>query len=163
MLFVAPDVARPGQCAQVSGTRPTGGAFPLLLLQFAVFYSFSILLAVLTRSTVACVFGSLLFWLLAWGINYACVMARDTAEPQDIPSWTRTLAEVSYWVSPKPIDHALIFFNALDSQIHFEKPAVFKQLEAWPDYSPTASILSSVLITGVFLAVSAHEFRTADY
>ena len=43
---------------------------PLLLLQFAIFYSFSVLLAVITRSTVACVFGSLLFWLLAWGINY---------------------------------------------------------------------------------------------
>jgi ABC-type transport system involved in multi-copper enzyme maturation permease subunit len=140
-----------------------GWCIPLLLLEFAVFYSFSILLAVLTRSTVACVFGSLLFWLLAWGINYACVMARDTAEPHDIPSWTRTLAEASYWVSPKPIDHALILFNALDSQTHFEKPVVFKQLEAWRDYSPTATILSSLLITGVFLAVSAHEFRAADY
>ena len=31
---------------------------PLLLLQFAIFYSFSVLLAVVTRSTVACVFGS---------------------------------------------------------------------------------------------------------
>ena len=49
---------------------------PLLLLQFAVFYSFSVLLAVITRSTVACVFGSVLFWLLAWGINYGSVMAR---------------------------------------------------------------------------------------
>ncbi len=49
---------------------------PLLLLQFAVFYSFSVLLAVIMRSTVACVFGSLLFWLLAWGINYGYVMAQ---------------------------------------------------------------------------------------
>ena len=31
---------------------------PLLLIQFAIFYSFSVLLAVVTRSTVACVFGS---------------------------------------------------------------------------------------------------------
>ena len=35
-------------------------SIPLLLLQFAVFYSFSVLLAVLTRSTVACVFGAAL-------------------------------------------------------------------------------------------------------
>src|SRR5262249_15782481 len=42
---------------------------PLLLLQFAVFYGFSVFLAVVARSTVACVFGSLLFWMLAWGIN----------------------------------------------------------------------------------------------
>ena len=52
---------------------------PLLLLQFAIFYSFSVLLAVVTRSTVACVFGSILFWLLAWGINYGSVMARQHA------------------------------------------------------------------------------------
>ena len=37
---------------------------------FAIFFSFSVLLAVCTRSTVACVIGSLLFWLLCWGMNY---------------------------------------------------------------------------------------------
>ena len=58
---------------------------PLLLLQFAIFYSFSVLLAVITRSTVACVFGSVLFWLLAWGINYGCVMARGVLETQYLP------------------------------------------------------------------------------
>lgn len=136
---------------------------PLLLLEFAVFYSFSILLAVLTRSTVACVFGSLLFWLLAWGINYGTVMVRQTTTSDDIPEGTRLLAVASYWISPKPIDHSLIFFNALDSQMHFEKPEIFKQLENGPDYSPTASILSTIVITGLLLAISAHEFRTADY
>ena len=54
---------------------------PLLILQFAILYSFSVLLAVLTRSTVACVFGSVLFWLLAWGINYS-VTTRTMAEFQ---------------------------------------------------------------------------------
>ena len=61
---------------------------PLLLLQFAIFYSFSVLLAVITRSTVACVFGSVLFWLLAWGINYGCVMARGMLEAQYVPAGT---------------------------------------------------------------------------
>ena len=40
---------------------------PLLLIQFAIFYSFSVLLAVVTRSTVACVFGS--HSLLASGLG----------------------------------------------------------------------------------------------
>src|SRR5579885_2906678 len=43
---------------------------PLLLLHFDIFFSVSALLAVCTRSTVACVIGSLLFWLLCWGMNY---------------------------------------------------------------------------------------------
>src|SRR5262249_44586523 len=40
---------------------------PLLGLHFAVVYSFSVLLAVCTRSTVACVFGTILFWLVCFG------------------------------------------------------------------------------------------------
>lgn len=136
---------------------------PLLLLEFAVFYSGSVLLAVATRSTVACVFGSLLFWLLAWGVNYAAVMARDTTDVRDIPISSRSLAQASYWIAPKPIDHGLIFFNALDSPSHFEKPVVFRQLEAWPAYSPVASILSSLGVGLVLLAVSCREFRAADY
>ena len=77
---------------------------PLLLVQFAIFYSFSVLLAVVTRSTVACVFGSMLFWLLAWGINYGSVMARGAAgipsicQPSRSP-WPRWLTGSS----PSPL------------------------------------------------------------
>ena len=39
-------------------------SIPLLMLQFAFFYSFSMFLAVATRSTIACIIGSVLFWLL---------------------------------------------------------------------------------------------------
>ena len=43
---------------------------PLLLLQFAVFFGFSLLLAVCCRSTVVCVFGSIAFWAICWAINF---------------------------------------------------------------------------------------------
>ena len=43
---------------------------PLLLLHFAIFFSFSLLLAVCTRSTVVCVFGSIAFWGVCWAINF---------------------------------------------------------------------------------------------
>ena len=43
---------------------------PLLLLHFAIFFSFSLLLAVCMRSTVLCVFGSVAFWLICWGMNF---------------------------------------------------------------------------------------------
>jgi hypothetical protein len=134
---------------------------PLLLLQFAIFYSFSVLLAVLTRSTVACVFGSLLFWLLAWGINYGTVMAHTT--PDLLPGFTLALADVAYWISPKPIDAGLILFNALGSGPHFEKPAVFMVLESWQAFSPQVSIASCLAITTGLLALSAHELNATDY
>jgi ABC-type transport system involved in multi-copper enzyme maturation permease subunit len=139
-----------------------GCCIPLLLLQFAVFYSFSVLLGVLTRSTVACAFGSMLFWLLGWGINYGSVMARGPAEASLTPV-THILAEASYWISPKPIDTGLMLFNVLEAQNHFAKPEVFDLLESGLGFSPVLSILSSLVITGVFLALSAHEFEVKDY
>jgi hypothetical protein len=136
---------------------------PLLLLQFAIFYSFSILLAVVTRSTVACVFGSVLFWLLAWGINYAKVTVGGLLNTEDVPCMTHALAEMAYWISPKPIDAGLILFNSLDAQHDFEKPAVFRLLEAGQAFSPQQSILSSLAITGILLVLSAYEFNSTDY
>jgi ABC-type transport system involved in multi-copper enzyme maturation permease subunit len=136
---------------------------PLLLLEFAVFYGFSVLLAVVTRSTVACVFGSLLFWLLSWGINYGSVMARGVAGPRYLPSITLASADAAYWIFPKPIDGGLILFNALDADHHFDKPTTFRLLESWPAYSPRLSILSSLAIAVALLALSAHEFNQKDY
>src|SRR5262249_55036910 len=43
---------------------------PLLLLQFAIFFGFSLLLAVCFRSTVICVTGSIAFWAVCWAINF---------------------------------------------------------------------------------------------
>ena len=48
-------------------------AIPLLVLHFAMFFSVSAVLAVWTQSTVVCVFGSILFWGLAWSINFGRV------------------------------------------------------------------------------------------
>jgi len=136
---------------------------PLLLVQFAIFYSVSVLLAVVTRSTVACVFGCILFWLLAWGINYGSVVARQMPQSQYVPASTVALAQASYWMTPKPIDAGLILFNALNAKEHFEKPSVYKLVESGPTFSPQLSILSSLVMTGAVLALSTHEFRTADY
>ena len=138
-------------------------SIPLLLLQFAIFYSFSIFLAVVTRSTAACVFGAVLYWLLAWGINYGSAMAGGLAEPQALPASTITLARVAYWVFPKPIDAQLIVFNALGAYQHFEKPQLFTLLETAPFFSVPLSLLSSLALTAVLLALAAHEFEATDY
>jgi ABC-type transport system involved in multi-copper enzyme maturation permease subunit len=136
---------------------------PLLLVQFAIFYSFSILLAVVTRSTVACVFGAALFWCLAWAINYGVILTRGVPEPQYLLPSTIGLTELAYWIFPKPIDAGLILFNALDAANHFQKPEVFRLLETGHVFSAKLSILSSLLFTGVALAISAHQLEATDY
>ena len=101
----------------------------------------------------------MLFWLLAWGINYGSVMARGMEDPQYLPLFARALAGLAYWISPKPIDSALILFNTLDAHQHFEKPAVFTLLESGQAFSPTLSILSSLGLMCGLLALSATSSR----
>jgi hypothetical protein len=138
-------------------------SIPLLLVQFAIFYSFSILVAVVTRSTVACVFGAALFWCLAWAINYGVVLARGPQEAQYLLPSTVGLTELAYWLFPKPIDTGLILFNVLDAANHFEKPEVFQLLESGHVFSASLSILSSLLFAGVLLAISARHLEATDY
>ncbi|MEO2088203.1 MAG: ABC transporter permease subunit, partial [Gemmataceae bacterium] len=45
-------------------------AAPLLVVNFAIFYAVSAFIAVCTRSTVAAAFGTLLFWMLCWAMNF---------------------------------------------------------------------------------------------
>src|SRR5262249_12104731 len=75
---------------------------PLLTVNFAVFFSFSALLAVWTRSATACVFGSLLFWIACWAVN----LSRHTGSP----SW---LLETAYWALPRPADLSQLLGRAV--------------------------------------------------
>src|SRR5205823_5721817 len=79
---------------------------PLLTLQFAVLYSFSTLLAVWTRSTAACVVGSLVLWAACSGVNLgrlAAVAAREDSGRPPAASAFAGLLEAGYWVLPKPV------------------------------------------------------------
>jgi ABC-type transport system involved in multi-copper enzyme maturation permease subunit len=136
---------------------------PLLLLQFAIFYSFSVLVGVMTRGTAACIFGAVLFWLLAWGINYARVTVRAVPDARSVSAPAIVLADAAYWISPKPIDAGLMLFNALGAEQDFEKPRVFQLLESSSGFSSGQSVLSSLVITAALLALSIHEFKATDY
>src|SRR5690242_645030 len=85
---------------------------PLLVLHFAVFYSFSGLLAVMTRSTVACLVGSLLFWIVCWAMNYGR-HALAGLELSEASAELVRAADLGYWFLPKPADFGLILYDAL--------------------------------------------------
>ena len=95
---------------------------PLLVFQFAVLYSFSLLIAVWLRSTVACVFGVVIFWALCMAINYgrhsAVSLPTLAPEAQHLSPVTRTMIEMGYWVMPKPADQLMMLEDALDAHAH---------------------------------------------
>lgn len=150
-------------------------SIPMLLLHFAIFFSFSTLLAVCSRSTVVCVIGSLVFWFLCWGMNYGrhALIALDSAPSAAAPGAAepdhalspagRWAVEAGYWIMPKPADLGILLFDALQAQNYFGRMLEFKAVEARGAFHPELSIFASLLSTLAILAVAARQFVTMDY
>lgn len=136
---------------------------PLLVLHFTIFYSFSTLLAVSTRSTVACVFGSALFWLVCWGMNFGRHALVALPEVQAMGAGMGHTVELGYWLLPKPADPGILLLDALGVANPFGGLIDFSAVRERGAFHPLASLLSSLLFTVVLLAMSAYEFVTAEY
>jgi ABC-type transport system involved in multi-copper enzyme maturation permease subunit len=136
---------------------------PLLMLHFSIFYSVSALIAVSTRSTVACVIGSLLFWMLCWGMNYGRHSVVAIPDLQQMPGSLAWIVEAGYWLLPKPADLGLLLFDALDAGRHFGKVTTLEAVQARGGFYPGWSIASSLVFMIVMLGLAGREFLRADY
>jgi magnesium-transporting ATPase (P-type) len=135
---------------------------PLLLAQFIVFYAFSALLAVLTRHTVGCLVGSILFWLVCWAMNYGRHVLVGL-EPTEATAALIKTADLGYWLLPKPADFGLILYDALDAD-RFATPWVeFRRVQEQGKFLPLWSIVSSLAFAAGLLAVAVYEFVHDDY
>lgn len=135
-------------------------SIPLLMIEFAFFYSFSVFLAVATRSTIICIIGSVLFWILCVAINAGRI---ETMLQADAPLLARWPLEFAYWVLPKPIDFNLIISQALDPQYAVKQWAAVAQMEKQGRFQPELAILTSTLFAGGMVALSALDVRKVDY
>lgn len=134
---------------------------PLLLLHFAIFFSVSLLLAVCTRSTVSCVFGSIAFWGICWAINYGrdSVMAAAVVAPEGSFSAPLVrLANFAYWIFPKPVDLSRFFFDTLGAERCFRP--LFQNP---PSVSLGLSIATSLLFTGYVLFAASRHLTRVEY
>ena len=134
---------------------------PLLLLQFAVFFGFSLLLAVCFRSTVVCVFGSIAFWGICWAANFgrhAVMAAADVAGCGKFSTLAVRLADIGYWILPKPVDLSCLAFNALGAEAYF-RPI----LEHTGGLSLGLSVTTSLLFTLYLLVAAERQFARLDY
>jgi ABC-type transport system involved in multi-copper enzyme maturation permease subunit len=140
-------------------------AIPLLLLHFGVFFSVSLLLAVCSRSTVVCVFGSILFWFMAWGMNFGrhALAASSQVMPEGrFSSSINWLVDFGYWVLPKPADFGMMLYDALGAKDYFGASFDMSVLSTH-GFSLWLSVLTSLAFTGYILFASARRFATTDY
>ncbi len=129
---------------------------PLIVLEFALLYSVSALLAVWTRSTVVCVFGTLLFWALCSAVDVRRHSAAADAPAAKAPP----AVEAAYWVLPKPADVVMLLDGVLQSDRHFQAPAQQAMQKA---VDPELSLLTSLLFTGAVLGLAGRRFVTREY
>jgi hypothetical protein len=140
---------------------------PALVLQFAIMYSASVLLATCTRSAVACVLGSVLFWFFCWGLNYGrhVVVSMPYLDKgaSPLPRSFQTLVETAYWILPKPADFSILLQRLLHASDYNPAIPVFQTVQHVNGFHPELSVLSSCAFALVLLVVAARELATADY
>lgn len=135
---------------------------PILLLHFTIFYSFSVMLAVWTRNTVVCVFGTLLIWVVCWGMNFG----RHTVvyrEPPGISTTSRSIIEMGYWILPKPGDMNLVLDDALQTRGFAGVVPEFQGARDKNRINLPLSVVTCLAFSIWMFGVAAWEFRQTEY
>jgi hypothetical protein len=134
---------------------------PLLVLEFAVLYSFSALIAVWTRSTAVCVVGALALWAACSAVNLHRLAAAAGEAPAVSPV-AAALLEAGYWVLPKPVDLEAAAHEAVDAGRDFRPLPELKGLENGRS-SLLLSVLTSLVFSAAVLAAAARRMARLDY
>lgn len=136
---------------------------PVMTLQFAIFYSFSVMLAVVTRNTVACAFGTLLFFAACIVMNTArhslVIHAGEPGYLAHVP----TMVDAGYWFLPKPVDLVILLSSALDAGNYFQQMFEYHALQQRGAFQPLYSLAASCLFMFVSLWIGAAQFNEIDY
>jgi hypothetical protein len=136
---------------------------PLALVQFVVFFSFSAMLAVATRSTVASLFGTFVFWMLCWAMNLGRHALHSAAQLREAAGSLGRSSEFGYWLLPKPLDMHLILANALGAPPPTAQWLNLPRLAEQGLWQPGWSVLASLAFAGVLFVVAAYDFLSVDY
>jgi hypothetical protein len=136
---------------------------PLVLLHFAVFFSFSAMLAVSTRSTVACVIGSIIFWMMCYAMNYGRHIATVIPELHSMSPAFAFILEAGYWIFPKPLDFHLILRDVLNADTLFARVVDTPKLVEMHAWKPLLSVVTSLGAGLALLTIAAYDFLTTDY
>jgi hypothetical protein len=115
------------------------------------------------NSTTACVFGSLLFWLLCWGMNLGRHPLRVLPALQESAAGVGHSVELAYWVLPKPLDCQLILVGTRQDDYLLSPILSTQALASHGAWQPAASLLASCACGLVLLVLAAYDFVTAEY
>jgi hypothetical protein len=117
-------------------------ALPVLLVHFTAFFAVSALLATWSRSAVIAGLGTVVVWFACWAVNFA-----HATSPGGV-------VDLAYWLLPKPADLGALLFRALGAA-----DGAAETLAS----APELSVLTSLALPAVGLALAGRAFQRADY
>jgi ABC-type transport system involved in multi-copper enzyme maturation permease subunit len=86
-----------------SGLWPLGFLFAIFILtfEFAIFYSVSTLVAVLTQSPIICILASCFTWLVLWSVGQFYTAVEIFRPTKVLPEWVNKSADVLHFITPR--------------------------------------------------------------
>lgn len=102
-----------------SGLWPVGFlcAIFVLTFEFAIFYSVSTLVGVLTQSPIICILASCITWLILWSVGAFYNVVEVLRPTQVFPAWVNTSADVLHFVTPRYKDLDLLTDNLISRDL----------------------------------------------
>lgn len=124
-------------------------AVPLLVLHFAAFFGVSAVLAVLTRSPVACAVGTVAVWM-------ACMFVNVTRHEAALAG-SYSLDWI-YWLLPKPFDLSLLMADALRVGRFFGRADQYREL-----VQPVLALATTFAVPAALMTAAGFHLDRQDY
>jgi ABC-type transport system involved in multi-copper enzyme maturation permease subunit len=149
-----------------SGLWGTGFLLSILVLtfQFAIFYAFSTLIAVLTRSPIVCILSSIALWALLWVLSLVLSIMKPFHEFKQIPDWAYNSTDMARRVLPRYKDldtiNAELIADDLLAKGSPDRLQVRKDFDAvhWSE-----SLAVTIGYITVLLGLACWRFSVKDY
>ncbi len=132
-----------------------------LTFSFAVLYSVSVLMGVLTRSTPAAALSTLLVWGLCWGVGQGRAVLASPLGAGAPGALEKTIRFV-HLLLPKTTDMAM-FNDRLVAKGGLGVPPAESMLEVIPQFPMGMILLTSGLFVAVLLSLACAKFSKNDY
>ena len=135
----------------------------VLLFYFAVLYSLSVLVGVVTRNSLAAILVTLGFWIFMAAVGLVRTLAHDARTPLDFPDYIVQAIDAVHFVMPRLGDlsalnqYALAEANGLTNLIDEEKKQTALK------FSWTETLLTSGAFIFVMLSLACWRFSRRDY
>ena len=142
-----------------------------MVFHFTTIFSFTLILAVMFRSSTAGIVGALAFWGICfavnWGRHSVVVFGELNSSAQPLSQFTSLISEISYWCLPKPIDFTIMLQETLgvsaDVSGTLAESNPFKLMIARNFFHPVLAALTSFAFTLFALWTSASQLAKTDY